>query len=200
MNDTPVCPICNGHGYYQEGGSLSSFVNCECKTQPVREAVDISVRPDTKNIVEIDANLLEYPLDGFMHQANCMHTMGGGIAARIKAKYPEAFKADLSHGRRGDPTRLGKFSWVKAHDDKIIYNLYGQYNLGMWYRQTNYEAVYNGMTLIRKHAIENNVLRLGLPRNMGCRLGGGSWNVVSAMVYDIFLGHPINIFICNYDG
>ena len=112
----------------------------------------------------------------------------------------EAFEADLTHGRRGDPDRLGKFSWVKTYDDKIIYNLYGQFNLGYLGRHTNYEAIYNGMTLICKHAIDNNVLRLGLPRNMGCRLGGGSWNVVSAMIYDIFQGQPLQLFICNYDG
>lgn len=152
------------------------------------------------NIMEINADLLEYPLDGLCHSCNCMHTMGGGIAARISQKYPEAYTADLEHGSCGDPKRLGNFSWVKAYDDKIIYNLYGQYDLGRWERHTNYEAVYNGMSLIRQHAIENNVLRLGLPKNMGCRLGGGSWNVVNAMVYDIFLGHPLEVFICNYDG
>lgn len=150
-------------------------------------------------IVEIDANLLEHPLDGFGHQCNCFHTMGAGIAARIRAKYPETYKADMQHGRRGDITRLGKMSVVKAWDDKYIYNIYGQYNFGMGKRCTNYEALYTGLELVRSHALEANVQRLGLPKNMGCRLGGGSWDVVRAIIGDLFGDVPIELTICNYD-
>lgn len=151
-------------------------------------------------ITEVNASLLEYPLDGFIHQANCFHVMGGGIALYIREKYPELYKADLAHGKRGDSSRLGKFSTVKCHDDKQGYNMYGQYNLGMWARQTDYEAVYKGLSAIRDHAIECNVLRLGLPKNMGCVLGGGSWRVVRAIIDDIFETSPIELFICNYEG
>lgn len=151
-------------------------------------------------VIEVDANLLEYPLDGFGHQCNCFHTMGAGIAAAIKAKYPEAYKADLQHGRRGDITRLSKMSVVKSHDDKYIYNIYGQYNFGGWKRNTSYDALYSGLELVRSHALEANVTRLGLPRNMGCRLGGGSWTVVRAIIEDLFADcTQIELTICNYD-
>jgi O-acetyl-ADP-ribose deacetylase (regulator of RNase III) len=151
------------------------------------------------NIIEVDANLLEYELDGFGHQCNCFHTMGSGIAASIKAKYPEAFKADLSFGRRGDNTKLGKFSFVKTYDEKFVYNLYGQYSMGGWKKQTNYEALYNALTGVKEHAINNLVKRLGFPRNMGCVLGGGDWRVVKALIESVFDGDPeITIYICNY--
>ena len=154
---------------------------------------------DKTMIIEVDANLLEHPLDGFAHQCNCFHTMGGGIAARIKAKYPEAYKADQQHGHRGDISRLGKFSVVKARDDKYIYNVYGQFNFGGWKRNTDYEALHNGLTGVRNHAIEVNVLRLGLPKNMGCVLGGGSWLVVRAIIEDIFADCSVELNICNYE-
>ncbi len=150
-------------------------------------------------INEIDADLLECPLDGFAHSCNCFHTFGGGIALRVKQKYPEAYKADLMHGRRGNSTRLGKFSYVKAHDDKYIYNVYGQFNLGTWARMTNYEALYTGLAGVHDHALEANVRRLGLPRKMGCSLGGGSWTVVRAIIEDIFANSPIELSICNYE-
>lgn len=150
-------------------------------------------------ILEINANLLEYPLDGFGHQCNCFHTMGAGIAARIKGKYPEAYKADIQHGHTGDITRLGKISVVKAHDDKFIYNIYGQYSFGLGKRHTNYEAVYNGLLAVKEHALQANVQKLGLPKNMGCRLGGGSWIVVRAIIEDIFADSQIEMTICNYD-
>jgi len=150
-------------------------------------------------ILEFDVSLLEHPLDGFIHQANCFHVMGGGIALAIKNKYPELYEADVAHGRRGDKSRLGQFSTVKCHDDKQGYNLYGQYDLGTWGRMTNYEAVYSGLVRIKQHAEEANILKLGLPKNMGCRLGGGSWRVVRVMIDDIFIDWVNELHICNYD-
>ena len=152
-------------------------------------------------IIEKNANLLEENLDGICHQTNCFHTMGAGIALRIKQKYPELFHADLNHGRRGDITRLGKFSTVKCHDDKQGYNMYGQYNYGLLARHTNYEAVYTGLVGIARHAIQANVIRLGLPRNMGCKLGGGNWSIVRSMIDVVFdPDSGIELYICNYEG
>lgn len=151
------------------------------------------------NIIEVDANLLEYPLDGFGHQCNCFHTMGAGIAAAIKAKYPEAYEADLKFGRRGDTSKLGKFSTVKTYDEKYVYNLYGQYNMGTWKRQTSYDALCNALTGVKEHALNNMVKRLGFPRNMGCMLGGGDWRVVYALIQSVFEGDDnFEIYICNY--
>jgi len=150
-------------------------------------------------IIEIDTNLLEYPLDGFLHQANCFHTMGGGIAFFIKKKYPELYEADVQHGPRGDVGRLGQFSFVKCHDDKIGYNLYSQHNFGGMHRNTNYEALYSGLAKIKIHSEENNIHKLGLPRNMGCVLGGGSWRVVKAIIDDVFDNWGDELYICNYN-
>ena len=151
-------------------------------------------------IHEIDANLLEYPLDGFMHQCNCFHTMGSGIAKRIREKYPEAYTADLKHGRKGDRIRLGSFSTVKTHDDKQVYNVYAQYTFGMEKRHTDYEAVYKGMYSVCAHATVNNILKLGLPRNIGCKLGGGSWIIVRAIIEEVFGAWQHDLYICNYEG
>lgn len=150
-------------------------------------------------IYEVDADLLAFPdIDAFVHQANCFHTMGAGIAKQIKEKYPEMYKADIAHGRSGDMTRLGKFSWAKCHDGKIGYNLYSQYNFGGWKRNTNYEAVANGLTAVVNHAIVQGVTRLGLPKNMGCTLGGGSWPVVRAIIDSVVAEFTIDVYICNY--
>lgn len=152
-------------------------------------------------ITEVDVSLLEYPLDGFIHSCNCFHTFGAGIALAIRNKYPELYDADIKHGIRGDRSRLGKFSTVKCHDDKQGYNLYGQYNFGGLGRNTNYEAVYTGLVGIAMHAIEYNVVRLGLPKNMGCRLGGGEWSIVKAIIDVVFdKDSRIELYICNYDG
>lgn len=151
------------------------------------------------NIIEVDANLLEYQLDAFAHCCNCFNTFGAGIAASIKKKYPEAYQADLSFGESGDRLKLGQFSYVKTYDEKYIYNLYGQYTMGTHKRQLNYEAIYNAMQGMKKHAGNNSVRLLGFPRNMGCALAGGDWRIVDAMIRSLFEGDDnFEIYICNY--
>ncbi len=149
-------------------------------------------------IQEINANLLEYPLDGIIHQANCHHTMGGGIAARIKRKFPEAYEADLQTPC-GDKSKLGTFSVAVLPSNFHIYNMYSQFFIGTG-RMTNYEAVATGLSAINRHAYNAGLKKLGLPKNMGCVLGGGDWRIVRAIIEVEFADAPIELFICNYEG
>ena len=152
-------------------------------------------------IHEIDANLLEYPLDGIIHQANCMHIMGGGIALRIRNKWPEAYEADLKTPK-GDPKKLGTFSVAILPSNFHIFNMYSQFSIG-FKRETNYAAVVEGLESIREYAIANGLQKLGLPKYMGCRLGGGYWPVVRAIIDEVFSDNPegdkLDVVICNYD-
>jgi len=149
-------------------------------------------------ITEIDANLLEYPLDGIIHQANCFHVMGGGIALRIKNKFPEAYKADLTTVC-GDEKKMGTFSLAVLPSNYHIYNMYSQFSITK-YRNTMYDAVHDGLAKIELHARENNLKKLGLPKNMGSVLGGGDWRIVRAIIEVIFADSPIELYICNYEG
>lgn len=149
-------------------------------------------------IKEVEANLLEYPVDGIIHQANCFHTMGGGIALRIKQRFPEAYEADLKT-KEGDRNKLGDFSVAVLPSNFHIYNVYGQYTFGEG-RQTRYDALYDGLAAVELHACENGLQKLGLPKRMGCVLGGGSWTVVEAIIKDIFEKSPLELHICDYGG
>lgn len=150
-------------------------------------------------IIELNTNLLEYPLDGIIHQANCFHTMGGGIALRIKNKWKEAYDADVLYAPRGDRDKLGKFSLAILPSNFHIYNLYGQYSTG-YGRNTSYDALADGLALIEKHAVENGLKKLGLPCKMGCVLGGGTWAIVKTIIIDVFEHSSIELNICNYEG
>jgi O-acetyl-ADP-ribose deacetylase (regulator of RNase III) len=150
-------------------------------------------------IHEINVNLLEYPLDGIIHQANCFCCQGAGIAARIKSKFPEAYEADCKT-IKGDRNKLGTFSVAVLPSNFHIYNMYSQYDMGVEHKQTLYDAVDNGLRLIQKHARENGLQTLGLPKNMGCVLGGGQWPVVRAIIECVFFDSPLDLYICNYQG
>ena len=149
-------------------------------------------------IKEVDADLLTYDLDAIVHQCNCFRTMGAGIALRIRQKYPEAYKADCETGS-GDFDKLGTFSYAVLPSNKHIYNMYGQFGYGRNKRYTNYEAVYKALAAIEQHAVKNGLKTIGLPKNMGCRLAGGSWTIVRAIIQDIFDKSQLTCYICNYD-
>ena len=127
--------------------------------------------------------------------------MGSGIARLIREKYPEAYDADLKSGTKGDSHRLGTFSVAHVlKEDKYIFNLYGQYNYGAMARFTSYDAIDRGLRKIETYARENHLSTLGLPKNMGCMRGGGSWTIVRAIIEDVFKDSSIELYICNYDG
>lgn len=150
-------------------------------------------------ITEVDANLLEYPVRGIIHQANCFCVMGGGIALRIKEKYPEAYEADLET-KRGDKSKLGWFSFAhNEEEDKYIFNLYGQYQFGHGQRYTDYTALADGFPRVIDWALKKGLTSLGLPKNLGCRLAGGNWNIVRVIIEESFKDSPIDLYICNYD-
>lgn len=151
-------------------------------------------------IYEIDANLLEYNLDGIIHQTNCFHCQSGGIAARIKIKYPCAYEADLLT-KRGDREKMGTFSLgINPTDNKFIYNMYSQYSFSMGSKHTSYDAMYDGLMLIEKHAGQNLIQRIGLPKNMGSVLGGGKWSIVRSIIDEVFKSSNVDLYICNYEG
>jgi len=147
-------------------------------------------------IHEVDVSLLDQPLDGIIHQANCMHIMGGGIALRIRNKWPEAYEADLKTPK-SDPKKLGTFSVAVLPSNFHIYNLYSQFNIGFG-RMTNYEAVATGLSAIKYHAANAGLKTLGLPKFMGCKLGGGDYRIVRAIIEVEFENSPLDLYICNY--
>lgn len=82
--------------------------------------------------------------DVIVHGCNCFHTMNSGIAKEVKAKYPEAYQKDLSHGARGDTSRLGTYSQYDVPSkDFIIVNGYTQYRYGTDKDYFEYDAFAN---------------------------------------------------------
>ena len=148
-------------------------------------------------IIRQNISIFDCDAHAIIHQANCQNTMGSGIARQIRERYPEAYEADCQT-TPGDIRKLGAFSWVKAKDGKFIYNCYSQYRYGREKRHTNYEAVYTGLSSIEQNARELGLTTLSLPYNMGCMLGGGSWRIVSVIIYEVFKDSPIDLYICRY--
>lgn len=150
-------------------------------------------------------NIVDAPVNGIAHQANCFHIMGGGVARAIADRYPEAYDAD-KRTPRGSKTKLGNFSFTKTSDDKLIFNVYSQYNLsaGFGNRATQYDMVDKGLRLVEDYIgasmplVGGKPFVLGIPFKYGCVLGGGAWPVVEAIIHDIFELSPVDVMICEW--
>jgi len=150
-------------------------------------------------ITNIDIDMFKQECDAYIHSCNCLTGCWGGLAGIMRRNYPEAYDADLKTAK-SDPKKLGTYSVAQSKKDgRYIYNLYGQFNVGVFERQTNYEAFYIGL-----EAIKNNMVTLGLkscalPKFIGSALGGANYSIIEKMIEVVFENSGIDVYICNYD-
>lgn len=150
----------------------------------------------------IHGDLLDFPegISVIAHSCNCRNTMGAGIAAQIKKRYPEAYIADTLAFKQGRSI-LGKTSHAIVNSTPhIVYNLYTQRDYSCSYRAVNYEAFYCALSqfhtevsLLQK--IGQPPIKIGLPYNISCGLAGGSWSIIFSIIEDIFSNSRIEGYI-----
>jgi O-acetyl-ADP-ribose deacetylase (regulator of RNase III) len=131
---------------------------------------------------EVQGDLLELAKQGnfdiIVHGANCMCTMGSGIAKQIKEQFPEAYNADLET-RKGDFRKLGNYTLALIRKYSfIIINAYTQYDYGTDSPKIDYEALTLCLRKINKACIGK---RIGLPL-IGAGLAGGDWNRIENII------------------
>lgn len=156
------------------------------------------------SVEHIKGDLLDFPngINVIAHCANCMNTMGSGIAKAIKERYPAAFEADTKMSEKKE-VEMGRFSLTDVAEGKKVVNLYGQYRFNKksedWKRHLDYEAIFVALETLRDVMEDarkkNRFYTLGLPYRMGCDRAGGSWVVMEAMINSLFASSPIKCFI-----
>ena len=87
---------------------------------------------------------LKRDFDVIIHGCNCFGQMGTGIAASIKAVFPEAYNADV-YTKKGDKEKLGKYSTATVENNGhqiTIVNAYTQFHYrGQYDNKVNYDAL-----------------------------------------------------------
>lgn len=150
----------------------------------------------------IKGNLLDFPagINIVVHQANVNQRMGAGIAAQIAKRYPVAVVADDNHWAEGDE-RLGNFSVAILGSGRKIINLYGQ---SIQHRSTagvptDYNAVVKGFQRLTEYLREfDHEIVVGVPKFMGCALGGGIWSVYESII-DATVGQAFPVVCVEFD-
>jgi hypothetical protein len=170
-------------------------------------------------VKEVTQDIFTSDVDVIIHQANCLCTMGSGIAREIKERFPEAYEADLAtkgpYDREkklyADPiNKLGNFSVgviKKEHRNTtpnlyLVYNLYGQLHFGKFTRNTNYESFYTGLELIKwdidnRNAANAEIKNVGIPWKIASNQAGADWRIIKTMIEVIFEKALFNVLICK---
>ena len=143
-------------------------------------------------IKEVKGNILEATEDVICHQVNCMGIMGGGLALKIKNKYPEVYKEYKDFCKKSRQV-LGNVCPVICHDGKIIANLFGQYDYGRDKQYTNYEALEESLQNLF-FLIKPFKSTIAIPYKLGCGLAGGNWNIVYGIIEKVFEDYDVTIY------
>lgn len=113
-----------------------------------------------------------------IHGCNCFNTMGAGVARQIAMKYPTAWVADQKT-KKGDKSKLGRYSYATGNDGKIIINAYTQFEYGRDKELIYYDALETVLHSICKDF--DTTKYFAMPK-IGCGLAGGDWDKVKSIL------------------
>jgi O-acetyl-ADP-ribose deacetylase (regulator of RNase III) len=120
------------------------------------------------------------------HQVNCQGVMGSGVAKQISNKWPIVYNSYKALCNVNTPFNLlGKCQFVETKDI-IIANLFAQKDYGYDNKlYTSYAALHNAFLSLRDYSEINNIT-VALPYNIGCKRGGGEWEIVYKILDSLF--------------
>ena len=143
----------------------------------------------------VSGNLLDAKEDIICHQVNARGVMGAGVAKAIREKWPEVYHAYKGYCyEHGVGYLMGTGLLVQIGDGhQAVMNMFAQNGYGHDYsRFTSYDAFYECLKFI-----EDTVSRhcsIAFPYGIGCGLGGGSWDVIYAMICDVLGDRDVVIY------
>lgn len=141
----------------------------------------------------VSGNLLDAKEDIICHQVNCRGVMGSGVAKAIRDRWPDVYRAYKAHVHIHAPELLGTAFLVPINNHtQAIINLFAQNDYGTHKRQTDYNAFYNCLEDVRDSVSRH--CSIAFPYGIGCGLGGGSWDVIYAMICDVLGDRDIVIY------
>lgn len=123
----------------------------------------------------LNQSLLSITKGVIIHQINCQHIMGCGIALAIR--YPKHYE-DYMHST----LKLGDIVTTKISRDFGIIGICAQDRYGRDKRYTDYDAFTDCLQQISVMHDMNPNVKYYMPMGIGCNNAGGDWNVVSKLI------------------
>lgn len=127
-----------------------------------------------------------------LHGCNCFHTMGAGIAKRLRTAFPQVYEADVKQTQRGDRNKLGTYSLAEITPWLKVLNCYTQFRYGRDKQYVEYWAVEAVLRRIAEDFHRDWIIRM--PK-IGCSLAGGDWEIVRPIIAtELSKFHNVTIF------
>lgn len=137
-----------------------------------------------------------------IHCVNDVGAWGAGFVLALSRKWREPERQYRLWHQSGEldgvPFELGQVQMVKVTSDIFVASLIGQH--GIRRRQNNgvpppvrYEAIRQGLTCLRSHAIALNA-SVHMPR-IGAGLAGGDWRIIAQIIADELTVHQIPVTV-----
>lgn len=144
-------------------------------------------------IINKNGSIFDGNDDVICHQVNCLGIMGGGIAARIREKFPQTYGCYHSICKSKKPEELMGRVLFYRENGRVIANCFAQENIGSGV-QTDYEKLKQCFEKILLDAIKNK-FTVAIPYKIGCGLAGGDWEIVEKIIKDVFEIHSVQVTI-----
>jgi len=129
-------------------------------------------------------DLLQASEDAIGHGCNSMKTMGAGVAAALRKKWPAVYQADVEFDDFHEEEKIGHFSTIKV-DGKQVYNIYTQ--VGYKPRTQDhfeYDGFRDGLAEVFKDMKSHGLKTLALPK-IGAGLAGGDWTRIEQTIREV---------------
>lgn len=145
-------------------------------------------------IKHISGNILDATENIIVQSVNHQGVMGAGLAKQIATKYPSILLDDCQYKilckQSFEDIKLeGVPAYHEIKDNKWIASIFGQDKYGLDKQYTDYVALGNGLESVRLFALRRKY-SIAIPSGIGCRLGGGDWDVVLNIIENCFKYSP----------
>ena len=128
-----------------------------------------------------------------VHGCNCFNSFGGGFAAGVAARFPEAYMEDLKT-KKGDRAKLGTYTHKHISKDNVtIVNAYTQYAFGGKAIHADYDAIRSVFKKINK---DFDGKKIGMPL-IGAGLANGDWNTIEKIIQEELPQQDVTVVIWN---
>jgi O-acetyl-ADP-ribose deacetylase (regulator of RNase III) len=142
----------------------------------------------------VEPELVENSYNLILHIVNDCMVMGSGIAKEIKDRWPHVCLAYVALGNelaKQRATAQGQIQLVRADDDIIVCNLFGQSSIGGHFElpPIRYGAVEEGLITLRerfKKSLDQDPKLTIHSGRIGSGRAGGSWAKVEEIILRVF--------------
>jgi O-acetyl-ADP-ribose deacetylase (regulator of RNase III) len=127
-------------------------------------------------------DLLEAEEPLIVHGCNARGSMGAGVAALIRQKWPRAYDVYRSHHEAHGLT-VGDVIFVEVAEGKVIANAITQQDYGRNKnrRYVSYDAVADCMKKVAAFAKDKGIMQVAMPR-IGAGLANGDWAILACII------------------